>query len=134
MTIERKDKLKNQAKVIKAVLKNPLATQNELVKKTWLSKGTVNKNMQEIDQNWPLTEKDDRILWICDKDFEMINLTIDETKRRIVETPEEVSTSDLIRAGAESTRRYTLFKWDITNEYWWLKDWTALDKLNGLLG
>jgi hypothetical protein len=32
--MERTDKLKNQAKVIKEILKNPLQTQREIAKKT----------------------------------------------------------------------------------------------------
>ena len=122
MTIERKDKLRNKAKVIKAVLKDPLASQNELVKKTWLWKGTVNRNIRELDQNWPLAEKDDRILWVCDTDFEIIQLTQGETVRRIKETPEEISMNDLIRAWAESTKRYTIFKWEITDKDWGMKN------------
>jgi len=71
--IERKDKLKNKAKVVKEALKNPLATQDELVKKTWLSKGTVNSNMQKLDQTWLSSQIIDKILEMDDEILDMVN-------------------------------------------------------------
>ena len=118
---ERSDKMKNKAIGVKEALKNPLASQDSIVKKTGLSKWTVNKNMQELAKN---TTKDDRILWVCDDDFKIIKLTQWETIKRITDNPKDISISDLIRAGAESTKRYTIFKWDITDKNWGLKEVT----------
>jgi len=114
----RVDRKKSEAKVIKEVLKNPLLSQQEIANRTWLSKWNVNDKLNNLDQ---ITSKDDRILWVCDDDFEIIKLTQSETIRRIREAPSEISMSDIIRAWSESTKRYTIFKWEITDDQWWLK-------------
>ena len=71
--IERKDKLKNKAKVVKEVAKDPTLTQDQIVEKTWLWKGTVNRNMQELDQNGLESNIMDRILASDDKIIDLAN-------------------------------------------------------------
>ena len=129
--IVRKDKIKNTAKIIKEVLKNPLATQDELVIKTGLWKGTVNRNIQELDQNGLLSDSIDKI---CNNDKELIWLVswlnIREIKKYV--DKDEVSLTDLRIINditEKSTRRYTLFKWDITNKDGWLKNIQEIDSL-----
>lgn len=48
----RNDKKKNIAKVVKEVLKEPLQTQREIAKKTWLWLWTANRIIQEIEKSW----------------------------------------------------------------------------------
>ena len=108
---ERKDKLKNKAKVVKAVLENPLDTMEKIAKKAWVSKATVSRQVNELKQT---ETKDNRILWITDKDLAMIIETQQEILRRVREEPTEVSTQDLIRAWDSSTKRHLIFwdRWD----------------------
>jgi len=114
---DRADKLKNQAKVTKEVLKDPTLTLEEIKNKTWLSIGNIHDKLKNLEK----TEiKDDRILWICDKDLEIVTLIQEEIYNRIKQK-KDISMWDMIRAADVSTKRYTLFKWDITDKNGWLK-------------
>ena len=117
---ERSDKLKNRAKVIKATLKNPLKSQREIAKQVWLSKGTVANVQQELGQSWP---KDDRILWICDADLEIIKLwqKIIQDKLNDKKTVKKMKASEVSQVIAENTRRYTILRWNATDENGWIK-------------
>lgn len=116
---ERKDKARNRAKVIKAKLKSPLKTEREIAKETKVSKSTVNRISQELGQRGT---KDERILWICDKDLEIITLgqklileKLWDKKQMARLKPHEIS-----QVIAENTRRYSLFKWNATDSQWGL--------------
>lgn len=116
---ERKDKARNRAKVIKAKLKSPLKTEREIAKETKVSKSTVNRVSKELGQNGT---KDKRILWICDKDLEIITLgqelileKLNNKKQMARLKPHEIS-----QVIAENTRRYSLFKWNATDSQWGL--------------
>ena len=117
---ERSDKLKNRAKVIKATLKNPLATQREIAKQQWVSLWTVHNVQKEVEQTWT---KDDRILWICDKDLEIIKLwqKIIQDKLNDKKTVKKMKASEVSQVIAENTRRYTLLRWNATDENGWIK-------------
>lgn len=117
---ERSDKLKNRAKVIKATLKNPLKSQREIAKQVWVSKGTVSNVQHELGQSWP---KDDRILWICDADLEIIKLwqKIIQDKLNDKKTVKNMKASEVSQVIAENTRRYTLLRWNATDENGWIK-------------
>jgi len=117
---ERSDKLKNRAKVIKATLQNPLKSQREIAKQVWVSKGTVSNVQQELGQSWP---KDDRIVGICDKDLEIITKWQQEIMKKL-SNPKAVQKMrmwEISTALAESTRRYTLLRWNATDENGWIK-------------
>lgn len=117
---ERSDKLRNRAKVIKATLKNPLASQREIAKQQWVSDKTVSRVQKEMSQT---VSKDDRILWICDKDLEIITKWQQEIMKKL-SNPKAVQKMriwEISTALAESTRRYTLLKWDATDEQGWIK-------------
>lgn len=116
---ERKDKARNRAKVIKAKLKSPLKTEREIAKETKVSKSTVNRISQELGQRGT---KDERILWICDKDLEIITVgqklilkKLWDKKQMAKLKPHEIS-----QVIAENTRRYALFKWSATDSQWGL--------------
>lgn len=117
---ERSDKLRNRAKVIKATLQNPLKSQREIAKQVWVSKGTVSNVQQELGQTWP---KDDRILWICEADLEIIRLwqKIIADKLNDKKYVKKMRASEVSQVIAENTRRYTLLKWDATDEQGWIK-------------
>jgi hypothetical protein len=73
---------------------------------------------------WQTVTKDDRILWICDKDLEIITLwqQIIAEKLRDKQYVKKLRPWEISAALAESTRRYTLLKWDATDEQGWLKE------------
>ena len=118
----RVDKAKNLSKVAKEFVINPLQTEREVAKKTWLGKWTINNLKKELGQIWAKSED---ILKICSKDFEIVQKVQEETLRRLQNSKRE-SFSDIIRAWAESTKRYTLFKWEATDPNWWLKDLSSI--------
>lgn len=117
-TTKRSDKKKTIAKVTKSLINEPIQSARELAKKTWLWVSTVNRARKELAQ---LGTKDDRILWICDTDLENVLLWQRELQRRLKEDPQLLRTSDIVQIIAEWTKRYSLFKWDITDKDWWLK-------------
>lgn len=115
---ERVDKTKNKIKVIKELLRDPLQTDREIAKnaKIWLA--TTNRNKKEMEQNGTKSNIIDEII---KKDAEIVKLTQAEIQRRILEERWKVSTRDLISAWDVSAKRYTIFKWDVTDDEWWLK-------------
>jgi len=118
----RKDTIVNRAKVIKEVLKNPLASQREIAKKTWLWLWTVNRKLNNVIQiSW--SEIIDRI---CKNDRDLIDLVSGLNLKQIRKVAEQdhIDLNDLrmindITKAAQA--RYTIFKWDITDEEWGLK-------------
>lgn len=117
---ERSDKLRNRAKVIKATLKDPLKSQREIAKEQWVSDRTVWRVQAEMSQN---VAKDDRILWICEADLEIIKLwqKIIADKLKDKKYVKKMRASEVSQVLAENTRRYTLLKWDATDEQGWIK-------------
>lgn len=117
---ERSDKLRNRAKVIKATLQNPLASQREIAKQQWVSHETVNRVQKEM---WQTVTKDDRILWICEADLEIIKLwqKIINEKLNDKKYVKKMRASEVSQVIAENTKRYSLFKWDATNAEGWIK-------------
>lgn len=115
----QKDKKKRLWKVVKELLKDPLQTTREIEEKTWISKSTVaNYISKDLDT---FGQKDDRIISLTDKDFDMM-IKIQEEKFKRLEKPEDINHNDLDKWENTATRRYTLFRWDATDEKWWLKN------------
>ena len=117
---KRADKKKNIAKVIKEVLKDPLQSQREIAKKTWLWLWTANRVIQEVEQNGT---KDDRILWVCETDFRIVKLWQAIIEKRLQDSKEvaKMRTFEIAQTIEKSEKRYQIFKWDISNNEWWLK-------------
>jgi hypothetical protein len=115
---ERVDKTKNKIKVIRELLKNPLQTEREIAKKTNIWKSTSNRLRKEIGQ---IGTKSNIIDEIIKNDADIVKLTQAEISKRIKKDPTKVSTRDLISAWDVSAKRYSIFKWDITDKEWWLK-------------
>lgn len=115
---ERVDKTKNKIKVIKELLRDPLQTEREIAKNSNIAKTTVHRAKKDMDQIGPKSNIIDEII---KKDAEIVKLTQAEIQRRILEERWKVSTRDLISAWDVSAKRYTIFKWDVTDDEWWLK-------------
>lgn len=122
----RMDRHKNIAKVATAILNNPLQTEREIAKSTWIGKGTAHRAKQELGQ---IGAKDDRILWICDKDIENVILWQNELKKRLQKQADKLKVNDIVQIMAEWTKRYTIFKWDITDPSGWLKNVLTTEQL-----
>lgn len=116
---ERKDRARNRAKVIKAKLKSPLKTEREIAKETKVSKSTVNRISKELGQKGT---KDERILWICDKDLEIITLGQKLILQKLWDKKQiaRLKPHEISQVIAENTRRYSLFKWNATDSQWGL--------------
>lgn len=115
--MERSDKRKNKLKITKQVLNNPLLSQREIAKKTWLGKTTVQEHLQNIKMT-----KDDRIIGLTDKDFElMLDIQL-EKKRRLKEEKDQLNNNDIDKWENTATKRYSLFRWDATDKDWGLKN------------
>lgn len=127
---ERSDKKKNYNKIVKSVVNNPLQSQREIAKETWLGKTTVQGHLKDL----PKTTKDDRIKSLTDKDFKCIELWVLEIQRRLSdkEELEKMRTPEISQVIKENTARYTLFVWEATDEQGWAKDMSAIDKLNSV--
>ena len=131
---ERSDSKQNKVKVMKAALKNPLGSQRDIAKDAWVSLGNVNSNLNRLEQ---IAEKSSIIDKICEQDKEIMDLVNDISvikirgiKNRIEADEEKISTNEvktLSEIAEKSTRRYTLFKWDVTNEDGWLKSSKELE-------
>lgn len=121
----RSDKAKNIAKVAAARAKNPLWSTREIGKEVWLD----NKSVSRLDKELPqiATKTDDpkinktitTINEIISKDLEIVDLWVRILRQRL-EVAEwdskAMSTRDVISATDVSAKRYSLFKWNATND------------------
>ncbi len=130
----RTDKALNIKKLKDELLKNPLQTEEQLWKKIWVDRCTVNRlkeEMHEIVTN----SKDEAIVAITDKDREIIDLSqevslykLREYKKLVDAGSLDIQMSDVKKASEiakESTARYSLFRWDATDRNGWLKNTVA---------
>lgn len=88
----RVDKIKNVQKVMKEVIKNPLATQREIAEKSWLSLWAVNGNLKEIEQIWTSS---DLIIDFVKSDMEVQEKIQEELMRRLTTAPQDIRDPDL---------------------------------------
>lgn len=117
----RVDKAKNIKKIAPKLLLDPIQTDRELEQKTWVWKSTINRIKNELGQ---IGAKDERILWVCETDFEIVKIWQEIIKNRL-QDKEEVSkmrTFEIAQTIEKSEKRYSLFIWDITDKEWWLKE------------
>lgn len=124
----RGDKIRNRAKIIKEVLKDPTQSQRAIAKKIWIWKTTVKDHLKEL----PISPKSDHIEKILEKDLKILNLStdilIDRLELAKSDPDSKISTRDIIASADVSAKRYSLFKWDITDKDWWIKDQTISEK------
>lgn len=128
----RVDKANNIAKVLKERVKNPLETTREVAKKTWLDFSTVAKLDKELPQ---ISTKSKIILEICDLDINLVKKWLKELDRRFNDSKElkQIRPTEISQVIKDSSWRYQIFKWDITDNNWWMKNIWALETLNNLL-
>lgn len=112
--IERKDKLKNKAKVIKEVIKEPFDTQRNTAQKAGVSLGTANKILQELEQSWTkgiesrilddILENDDKIIALSNW------VTYDTIKKNILDWDISLTdTKTISELANNSTKRKAIF-------------------------
>lgn len=121
----RADKKNNIAKVAKAVLNDPLATQREIADNANVWLWTANRVISELEQ---IGTKDDRIIWLTDKDFELMK-QIQEVKFKRLQEDEQINNNDLDKWENTAVKRYSLFRWSATDKDWWLKGIESIDIL-----
>jgi len=127
----QKDKKKRLGKVATELLKDPLLTTREIQKKTWISKSTVaNYINNDLDT---LGLKSDFVLQVTDndkiiiQDAQFINMfalwkikkSMEDDSNYLIELRDAKIVSDIAR---ESTARYSLFKWNATDNNWGAKE------------
>jgi len=123
----RWDKIRNRAKIIKEVLKDPTQSQREIAKKTWIGKSTVADHIKDL----PNTGKVGHIEKVIENDSKIVSLWQEIIIQRMElakEDPKAMSTRDIITAQDLSWKRRMLLVWDVTDKDWWLKDQTISDK------
>lgn len=126
----RADSTKIQAKVLWAIISDPLASQRTLAKKAWVSKTSIQRHTKELDQTGPLKIK--AIEDIIQKDVDIVNVWQDIILKRMIDTPDKVSTRDIINASDTSAKRYALFKWKATDEEWGLEHAIIITWMNSM--
>lgn len=116
---ERGDKIRNRAKIIKEIIKDPTQSQRDIAKKTGTSVATVNKNIQEL----PKVNKDEHITNVIENDATIVSLWQKILIQRLwlaQEDPKAVSTRDVISATDLSGKRHMLLQGNVTDDRWWL--------------
>lgn len=114
----RVDKKKNVSNIAKEYLKNPLQTEREVWQTLWINRSTVNRAKEELHEIAP---KDERIVWICDDDLIITKLTQKKIIWKLQDEEEKLTMLELVKAWEVSSKRYSLFIWDATDEKWWSK-------------
>ena len=106
MSIERADKKASVDKIAASLAKNPLQSEREIARDTWVSKSSVNRLKEEAGQTGA---KDLRIQNLLDKDVELMKLIQIEKFRRLNEEKEKVNNSDIDKWEATATKRKAIF-------------------------
>lgn len=126
---QRKDKIRNKAKVIKELAKDPSLTERELAKKAEISNGSAHNHMKEIEKKWAESQIIDNILQMDDEIMELANQI---TLQKIIDSApkdeewniivKELSLNDVKVIGDlanNSTKRKAIFwkkgEWDDKN-------------------
>lgn len=120
---KRSDKKKNIDKITASLVKNPLQSQREVAKDVWCSNWTAHNIKTEIEQSWA---KDDRIINLTDWDFLMMRAIQDKKFWRLLDKEDPVDDTNLNNWDREAKARYTLFRWEGTDELWGQKDVTPV--------
>ena len=124
---KRNDRVSNINKVAKVVLANPNMKQAKLAKLAWVSQWTISNTLEELNK----LNKNPQIVQICAKDLEIIQVAQDLALEKLMDKKynKKIRVSEIASLISDNTRRYTLFKWDITNNDWWLNQMIAKSDL-----
>lgn len=124
---ERWDKIRNRAKVIKEIIKDPTQSQREIAKKTGLGKTTVKEHIDDL----PNTTKNDHITKVIENDAKIVELWQKILLQRMQIAEEDhkaMSARDVISATDLSAKRWMLLNGDMTKPDWWLKlEWIRIE-------
>lgn len=135
----RVDKAKNIKALKSELLKNPLQTEEELWKKLWIARWSVNRLKEEMSEIVTNAKNSD-IVEITDEDKFIIQMSqalsrhslwtiinkLDEDPTYVLELREAKTASEIAK---ESTARYSLFRWSATDKEWGLKGIESIDIL-----
>jgi len=119
---KRADKKKNLDKTTASLVKNPLQSEREIAKDIWVSRSTAHIMKKEIEQS---QAKDDRIVNLTDKDFELMQKIQARKFVRMDDLETPVDDTNLNNWDREAKARYSLFRWDITGKDWGMKNTMA---------
>lgn len=126
----RWDKINNISKVASVVMKNPNLTQRQIAEQAWVSVSNVNDKLNILEQ---YGKKNTSIINICKKDLQIVDLWQKELLRRLSKNPDKMWTRDIVAAMDTGTKRYTIFKGDITDNEWGMKQLLNPEQINKLL-
>lgn len=135
----RVDKAKNIKALKNELLKNPLQTEEELWKKLWIARWSVNRLKEEMSEIVTNAKNSD-IVEITDEDKFIIQMSqalsrhslwtiinkLNEDPTYVLELREAKTASEIAK---ESTARYSLFRWSATDQEWGLKGIESIDIL-----
>lgn len=131
----RADKAKSISKVAEILINNPLLSEREIAEETWLGNWTVNRAKQQLEQ---IGAKNEDIIRITDTDkiaIELAQRIIIQSLEKHVEKSEAswwLWLQEALQASwlaKESTARYSLFRWNATDNEWGLKWIDSIDIL-----
>ena len=97
----RTDKAKNTAKVLKEIINNPLQTQREISKNTWVWLWSVNRALDELEQ----IGTNEAIIDFVALDLELQWLATKEMIRRMKENADKVNNQDIVRFNETAFKR-----------------------------
>ena len=114
-------------KVAMELIKNPLATQEEISLNIGVHRSNVSRSMKKAQEIAP---KDERVINLTDTDFKILRLTQKETIVRLEdrEARKEINSRDLTYIGDVAAKRYTIFRGEITDAQGGLKELIPADK------
>lgn len=114
-----KDTLEKDIVVFKEILNDPLQTNVSIAKKIWVSKMNITERINKFKRMW---YKSPTIESICDNDIQNVKLWQEILTQRLQNNPDDLSVNEIVNIIAEGTKRYTIFKWKLTDKDGWLKN------------
>lgn len=127
--VERWDKIRNRAKVLKEIIKDPTQSQREIAKKLWVWKSTVTWHMKDI----PKSPKVAHIENVIENDAKIVTLWQRILLQRMglaEEDPKYLATRDIISATDLSGKRHMLLAGNVTDKDWWFTlEWMSKEEL-----
>ena len=110
----RSDAKKNLKKVAAEVIKNPLASEREIAKRTGLSKGNVNDKLGKLDH----IDRTSTVVAIEESDLEIVTLVQSINLERLRDPAEraKIKAIELAHIAKISSERYSKFAGENTND------------------
>lgn len=118
---KRADKEKSSDIIAAYFAKNPYATVRQAEKDLWICKSTVAEHRKDLDN---VGQKDERILYLTDRDMEIIMLWQDLIKEKLQDKNliKRMNIRDISTVTKDSSTRYSLFRWEATDKDWGMKE------------